>query len=124
MIPRRFSPLFLALGVMLVISQRTAADDWPQWLGPQRDGIWREKGILEKFPEGGPKVRWKKPVGPGYAGPAVAQGRVYLTDRIVADGTANPADPFAKGRIPGRERVLCLEESDGKMLWVHEYESA
>ena len=124
MIPRRFGLLFLALGVTLLISPRTAADDWPQWLGPQRDGIWREKGILEKFPADGPKVRWKRPVGPGYAGPAVADGRVYLTDRIVAEGKANPGDPFAKGRIPGRERVLCLAESDGKIIWVHEYDSA
>src|SRR4051812_44452490 len=41
-------------------------DDWPQWLGPHRDGIWREQGILKAFPSGGPKVRWRAPVGAGY----------------------------------------------------------
>src|SRR5687767_5087781 len=84
------------------------ADDWPQWLGPQRDGVWRERGILKEFPSGGPKVRWRTPVGAGYAGPAVVAGRVYLTDRIVAPKASTPADPFQRGKIPGSERVLCL----------------
>ena len=55
----------------------TLADDWPQWLGPQRDGVWREEGIIGKF-DGAPKLRWKADIGGGYAGPAVAKGRVYV----------------------------------------------
>src|SRR6476660_5979618 len=51
------------------------ADDWPQWLGPQRDGVWREKGILEKFPADGPQVRWRTEVNRGYCGPAVVGNR-------------------------------------------------
>ena len=47
-------------------------DDWPQWMGPKRDNIWREDGLLEKFPAGGPKVVWTAPIAGGYAGPAVA----------------------------------------------------
>ena len=35
------------------------ADDWPGWLGAKRDGVWREKGIVKKFPENGPKILWK-----------------------------------------------------------------
>ena len=56
------------------------ADDWPQWMGPNRDGVWHETGILEKFPDGGPKELWRTPIGGGYAGPAVAGGKVYVTD--------------------------------------------
>ena len=62
----------------------TRADDWPQWLGPQRDGVWRENGLVDKFPASGPKVRWRTPIAEGYSGPAVAQGRVVITDRVLA----------------------------------------
>jgi outer membrane protein assembly factor BamB len=99
------------------------ADDWPQWLGPQRDAVWRETGILEKFPTNGLNFRWRTPIGTGYAGPAVAGGRVYVHDRKLAANTANPANAFDRGRIPGAERVLCLDEKTGRMLWTHEYES-
>ena len=98
------------------------ADDWPQWLGPKRDGVWRESGIVEKFPAGGPKVLWRTPIGGGYAGPAVANGRVYLMDRQLGEGVKNPADPFAKGKTTGVERVLCLNAEDGKQIWKHDYE--
>ena len=74
------------------------ADDWPQWLGPKRDGVWRETGIVEKFPPGGPKVRWRYPIGEGYSGPAVANGRVFVSDRVRATGAANPICPEAKAR--------------------------
>src|SRR5437868_5261502 len=84
------------------------ADEWPQWLGPQRDGVWRETGIVEKFPEGGPAVRWRAAIGGGYSGPAVSGGRVYVMDRQLATGAANPRNAFERGEIPGRERVLCL----------------
>jgi outer membrane protein assembly factor BamB len=97
-------------------------DDWPQWLGPQRDGVWREKGIVEKLPADGLKFRWRTPIGGGYTGPAVARGRVYLMDRQLARGATNPANAFARGEIPGTERVLCLNEADGKILWQHEYD--
>src|SRR5436190_465906 len=59
------------------------ADDWPQWLGPQRDGVWRETGILDKFPANGPRVRWRTPIGGGYAGPAVVGDKVFVTDRVL-----------------------------------------
>jgi outer membrane protein assembly factor BamB len=98
------------------------ADDWPQWLGPKRDGVWRETGLVEKFPAGGPKVRWRAPVGQGYSGPAVAGGRVYLTDQVLPPGTRNPGNPFGRGELPCKERVLCLDEPTGKLLWKHEYD--
>lgn len=100
------------------------ADDWPQWLGPQRDAVWRESGIIKTFPAGGLKYKWRVPIGGGFAGPAVANGRVYVTDRHLAKDAKNPANPFARGEIPGIERVLCLSEADGKILWQHEYDCA
>src|SRR3954469_13892421 len=110
----------IALFSFFILAISCFADDWPQWLGPRRDGVWRESGILEKFPEGGPKVRWRVEVGAGYSGPAVSGRRVYLTDRIVTQ--ARQADPFDRARINGVERVLCLNEADGKVIWKHEYD--
>src|SRR5882762_1615880 len=100
------------------------ADDWPQWLGPQRDGVWRETGTLKKFTANGLKFRWRVPIGGGYSGPAVANGRVYVMDRQLTKGVTNPANAFARGEIPGGERVLCLNETNGKMIWQHAYDCA
>ncbi len=104
-----------AILILLASAASARADDWPQWLGPERDGVWREKGILDKFPAGGPKVRWRMPIGAGYGGPAVADGRVYVTDRIGGSMKAK------KGGA-GQERVLCLDEPTGEILWKHEYD--
>ncbi len=121
--PRRAAgQLALLLGCFLLIVAPLHADDWPQWLGPQRDGVWRETGIIERFPADGLKFVWRIPVGGGYSGPAVAGGRVYLMDRQLAKGATNPTNVFARSQIPGSERVLCLNEADGKILWQHEYE--
>lgn len=117
-----FKPAFAVLTVAL-FSSIARADDWPGWLGPQRDGVWRETGILEKFPDGGPKVNWRVPVGEGYSGPAVVGDKVYITDRILTPGAKNPASAFdRKTRVDGKERILCLEEATGKLLWKHEYD--
>ena len=106
--------------ILLICAGHARADDWPQWLGPKRDGVWRETGIIEKFPESGLKMKWRVPVHAGYSGPAVGGGRVYLTDRKA--GTSSGRDPFQRGVIPGNERVLCLNEADGKVIWQHEYD--
>jgi outer membrane protein assembly factor BamB len=109
--------------LLLTLPSLAQADDWPQWLGPERDAIWRENGILDKFPEGGPKVRWRTPIGAGYSGPVVAKGSVYVTDRVLAEGVKNPDSPFNNQlRIPGKERILCLNEKNGELLWKHEYD--
>ena len=87
---------------MLALAVSLRADDWPQWLGPQRDGVWRETGIVENLPTNGLKFRWRTPIGGGYSGPAVAKGRVYLMDRQLATGAKNPPNAFTRGEIPGR----------------------
>src|SRR5262245_34966284 len=100
--PGMGSKSFFGIIAALLVTSR--ADDWPQWLGPRRDGVWRESGILDKFPANGPRIRWRVPVGAGFAGPAVANGRVYLTDRQLKPGVARQANPFDRGRIDGTER--------------------
>ena len=111
-----------ALGFLTLASFPLGAEDWPQWLGPQRDGVWRESGIVEKLPTNGFAYRWRVPIGGGYSGPAVAKGRVYVMDRQLAKDAKNPKSAFDRSTIPGSERVLCLNEADGKILWQHEYE--
>lgn len=98
--------LVLTFLALLTPSQ---ADDWPQWGGPQRDLVWREKGIVKKLPTAGllPRV-WSAPLGEGYSGPAVANGRVYVMDRV---------------RSQGVERVLCFDAETGKPIWNYDYKS-
>jgi len=92
---------------VLIIATRTArADDWPQWRGPNRDGVYNETGVLETFPADGLKVLWRVPVGWGFSSPVVVQGRVFLSD-------AELDDPNVK------ERVLCFDEATGKPLWTY-----
>ena len=71
-----------ALMLSFFLTTFAHAADWPQWMGPGRDNVWREDGVLERFPDGGPKVLWRAPVAGGFAGPAVAEGRVFLMDFV------------------------------------------
>ena len=109
-------PICLCAALMLA-APALHGDDWPQWLGPQRDGVWRETGILRKFNTNGPVVRWRTPIGSGFTGPAVVAGRVYVADRVVESASA-PARKSPRASTTGKERVLCLNEADGKILWV------
>lgn len=108
----------LALPVV-ILSSIAVADDWPQWMGPQRDNVWRETGILQRFPASGPKILWRTPIAGGYAGPAVADGRVFVTDYVTKDNVK--VDNFQREKFTGTERVHCLDEASGKILWTHEY---
>lgn len=85
------------------------AADWPQFRGPNRDGTWAETGIMETFPRDGLKIRWRRPIGGGFASPVVAQGRVFVFDVELVKPTA-------------RERLHCFNEKTGKVLWVYAYE--
>ncbi|MGL5095735.1 MAG: PQQ-binding-like beta-propeller repeat protein, partial [Planctomycetia bacterium] len=83
-------------------------------------GVWREEGVVEKLPAK-LTVKWRTPIGAGYAGPAVADGKVYVSDRQLNKGEANPADPFARDAVGGSERLLCLDAFTGEELWKLEY---
>lgn len=94
-----------------------SADDWPQWMGPHRDATWSETGVIDAFPESGPKVKWRVPVGYGYAGPAVADGKVYVADFVKTSGELTN-NPGTRDRLTGQERLLCLDAKTGKQLWA------
>jgi len=79
--------------------------DWPQWRGPNRDGVWSETGIRETFPSGGLEIRWRAPVGYGFSSPVVGEGRVCVTDSQLDKPKA-------------LERILCFDAATGHPLWT------
>ncbi len=95
------------------------AEDWPQWMGPKRDNQWSVQQAPTKFPADGLKASWSVPVSGGYSGPAVVGNRVYITDLVTkADAKV---DNFNRNAFEGTERVLCIDNENGKVLWKHEY---
>jgi outer membrane protein assembly factor BamB len=103
----RFAFGFTLLVVALAAASGVA-DDWPQWRGPKRDGVWREEGVLDKFADKQLTILWRQPISSGYSGPTVADGRVFVTDRVVEPKQI--------------ERVHCFEWKTGRPLWMHEYD--
>ena len=63
-----------------------SAEDWPEFRGEGRLGVWHETGLLEKFPADGLKARWRVPINAGCSGPSVADGRVFVTDFETTQG--------------------------------------
>jgi outer membrane protein assembly factor BamB len=117
-------PLALLIVSLSAATTLARADDYPQWFGPQRDGIHREQNILAAFPKDGAKIHWRAPVAAGYSQPVVAGNKVIVTDHILKQGVALPSDPFKRGQLPGVERVLCFDDASGKLLWQVEYDCA
>lgn len=113
---------FIVLTFSAIISLTSAsellADQWPQWMGPDRDNIWKESGILKRFPADGPKVVWRQKIAGGYSGPAVVDGKVFITDYVTSDDVK--IDNFSRDQFSGVERVLCLNEETGGEIWKHE----
>ena len=101
------------LGVALVapLGVDLAAEDWPEWRGAGRQGVWAETGIVETFPAAGLQVDWRVPVHEGYAGPAVADGRVFVVDARHA------------GVYEVVERIVAIDELSGEVLWEHTWEA-
>jgi len=93
--------------LLVLLAARINAQDWPQYLGPDRNSTSPQKGILRSWPEKGPEILWTVNVGLGYAGPIVRDGRVYLLDR---------EDKVA-------DIMRCLDFSSGKELWKFSYEA-
>ena len=102
------------------VAGTVAAADWPQWMGPNRNGEWVEDGVCDSFPQQGPKKIWSVPIRGGYSGPAVAAGRVFVMD-FVPETELTDNNPNKRHDIRGTERVLSLDLTTGKQLWKHEY---
>jgi len=80
------------------------AADWPNWRGPNHNGVSSETGWSVTWPEGGPKILWKKSIGTGFASMAVSNGRVY-----------------ALGNIDDKDILYCLDAETGKEIWKKSY---
>jgi outer membrane protein assembly factor BamB len=94
--------------IVILLNIQSLAADWPQWQGPNRDGVWRETGIVQEFKNGQLPIRWRARIANGYSGPTAAKGRVYVTDRLTS-----PAQ---------LERVHCFDAMTGEAIWSHDYE--
>ena len=90
----------LCASISLVLGLQARADDWPQFLGPERNGISREVALSEDWPDGGPRVVWQMDVGDGFSGPVVADGRLILFHRL-----------------DGQEVVEALDAQSGESVW-------
>jgi outer membrane protein assembly factor BamB len=99
----------ISTALILGVAVHIRAEDWPEWRGKGRLGVWNETGIVDKFPEGGLPVSWRTPINAGYSGPAVADGRVFVTDsrRIKANQAI--------------ERAIAIDERTGAILWTREW---
>ena len=103
-----FSLFAQAIAALALIVMPTLgwAQDWPQFRGPNRDGVVQGKESLPPFPSGGPELVWDRSVGSGFSAPAVAGGRLLLFHR--------------QG---GREIVEALRVADGRRIWEFGYET-
>lgn len=103
--------------LLCLCSSPAVAEDWPQWLGPNSASQWTAEGVKTSFDEGELQAKWTTPCSYGYAGPAVADGKVYLFDYEVTEGTVenNPGRPIS---LEGRERLHCLDAATGDVVWT------
>lgn len=83
------------------------AQDWPQFMGPNRNGITTQEGLLRTWPEGGPQTLWSVNLGIGFGGPVIKAGKVYLLDRDDEVG----------------DTMRCYDLNTGKELWNYAYSS-
>jgi outer membrane protein assembly factor BamB len=101
------SNIYFAAVILLANMLRVSAQDWPQYLGPNRNSLSDQKGILRTWPQKGPDVLWSVDVGIGFGGPVVKDGKVYLLDRDDKVG----------------DNLRCFDISSGKELWSFSYEA-
>lgn len=92
--------LGMTAGIEPVAAQTDAKGEWPQILGPQRTGVSTETGLLDRFPEGGPKQVWRVPGGVGMSGLAVSRGRVVTL--------------LQRSR---EQKLVALDAASGKLVW-------
>ncbi len=104
----------------LFLTAAARCQDWPQWQGPNRDGVWDEEGIIDTIPEAGLQPLWRTEISGGYAGPAVADGKVYVSDYVREAGDPRPS-AGKRSELQGQERLSCLDSTDGKLIWRREF---
>ena len=97
------------------------AQDWPQWNGPTRDGRLSPWTQASDIPKSGIPLLWKKPIGYGYSGPVVANGRAFVTDYQLASGKITN-NAGTRDRLEGKERIVCLDAKSGETIWTHAYD--
>jgi hypothetical protein len=97
------SLVFSALIVVMLTAIQAGADDWPQWRGPDRNGISSETGWLTQWP---PTLVWTQSVGFGYSSLAVAKGRVYTMGWNAGSQL---------------DTVYCLSAKTGAIIWTNSY---
>src|SRR2546426_8224501 len=98
--PRNESQGMLAVFLVALAAPLGSADDWPQILGPERNGVSAEKGLALNWPKDGPPLVWDKQVGEGFSAPVVAGERLIVFHRV------------------GDEEVVeCLHAGTGKRVW-------
>ncbi|MCC7374481.1 MAG: PQQ-binding-like beta-propeller repeat protein [Verrucomicrobiales bacterium] len=93
-----------AVAVLALGFNRTGAEDWPRWRGPTCDGVSKEAGWLDQWPDSGPPIAWKANVGLGFSSHVVAMGRA-----------------FTLGHADETDSVVCLDADTGKEVWRHSY---
>jgi outer membrane protein assembly factor BamB len=93
--------------VALLVGMTATAEDWPRWRGQRGDGTWQAPPLPDSWPADGLKTVWRQPIGGGYAGVIVADGRVLVMDR-----QREPVEV---------ERILAFDAATGRQLWKHEY---
>lgn len=103
----KHSTTFLLLIGLLIFLTNVNAQDWPQYLGPERNSTSPQKNLLKTWPESGPEILWTAKVGKGNGGPVVKDGKVYILDRDDEVGDV----------------MRCFSLSGGEELWSFGYES-
>ncbi len=104
---QKFSISLLSFASLVLAQQIGSVGDWPDWRGPDRNGISSEKGLPEKWSLAGQDLAWKAPYG-GRSTPVVLGDHLYL------ENTAG------KGETE-QERVICLNADTGKLLWEYKF---
>ena len=98
--------LLITMVAAVAVTASLTAKDWPQWRGPDHNGISTEKGWLDQWPASGPAIAWRAQVGLGFSSFVVAEGRA-----------------FTAGHAEEKDTVFCFDTNTGKVVWKHAYPS-
>ncbi|MFC1560902.1 PQQ-binding-like beta-propeller repeat protein [Candidatus Latescibacterota bacterium] len=99
--------IVLTVMLLLLVSNVSLSADWPQYLGPNRNAVSTETGLLRSWPEDGPSVLWTAPLGQGFGGAIVSNGMVYVLDRVGNE----------------QDMLRCFDLSTGTQEWTFAYDA-